>query len=108
MLYSCHVRGASESDSTFSPTSCSVPASVKANILSQNEVVKKIVSEITEEVYKGKAYEELAKFVDKFGSRMTGSEALEASIDYLRDEMQSISAFRNVHTENVTVPKWLR
>jgi carboxypeptidase Q len=92
----------------FSPTSCSVPASVKANIQSHDEAVQEIVSQITHKLYKGMAFQELAKYVDRFGSRMTGSEALEASIDYLRDEMQKIPVFRNVHTENVTVPKWLR
>lgn len=49
----------------------------------------------------------LAEFIDKFGSRMTGSQSLENAIDYMVDKLAEVG-LENVHTENATVPHWER
>ena len=46
----------------------------------------------------------IANFVDKFGSRMTGSQNLEDSIDYVLDIAES-EGLENIHTHDVDVNK---
>jgi carboxypeptidase Q len=53
------------------------------------------------------AYRRLAKLVDTFGPRMSGSENLESAIDWIVDEMKR-DGLENVHTEPVTVTHWVR
>ena len=53
------------------------------------------------------SYERLAKFVDKFGSRVSGSQNLENSIDYMLDVLQK-DELDNVHGEEVEVTNWVR
>ena len=56
---------------------------------------------------KGQTYNRLAEFVDKFGSRLTGSQNLENAIDYMLDALKK-DGLDNVHGEAVTVPHWVR
>lgn len=49
----------------------------------------------------------LSTFIEKFGPRLTGSEALEKSIDYLVDELKT-RGLENVHTEAAPVLHWER
>lgn len=56
--------------------------------------------------FQSHTYSTLASFVDKFGPRMTGTEALENSIDYMVKESREFQL--NVWTENITAPKWER
>lgn len=44
---------------------------------------------------------------DRFGGRMSGSQALEDAIDYMVVELKK-AGLDNVHTENATVPHWER
>jgi len=53
------------------------------------------------------AYQRLARLVDTFGPRMSGSENLERAIDWIVDEMKR-DGLENVHTEPVTVTHWVR
>lgn len=53
------------------------------------------------------AYKRLARLVDGFGHRMSGSESLERAIDWILDEMRR-DGFENVHKEPVTIPRWVR
>lgn len=53
------------------------------------------------------AFERLAYLVDTFGPRFSGTEALEESIDWILQEMQS-DGLENVHGEEVMVPRWVR
>lgn len=44
---------------------------------------------------------------DKFGGRLTGSQNLEDSIDWMLDELKKAD-LENIHTENATVNHWVR
>lgn len=69
--------------------------------------VKQIVDAVLDGDFKHKIWDILATFVDKFGNRLAGTENLEKSIDYL----QSLLVYyelENVHSENVSIPYWVR
>lgn len=53
------------------------------------------------------SYNRLATFVDKFGSRIAGSQNLENAIDYLVEQLKN-DGLDNVHTETAMVPHWVR
>ncbi|XP_075972687.1 carboxypeptidase Q-like [Anticarsia gemmatalis] len=76
-------------------------------IVSYRDVVQSIIEYTVSGPFKGKTYEELAKFVDKFGARITGSEVLEQSIDYMI-ELAREESLNDVFTEDVEVPHWVR
>uniref|UniRef100_A0A2A4IU93 Carboxypeptidase Q n=2 Tax=Heliothis virescens TaxID=7102 RepID=A0A2A4IU93_HELVI len=57
--------------------------------------------------FKGKTYDELAKFVDKFGAKPSGTEVLEKSIDYMI-ELSKEEGLNDIVTEEVEVPRWER
>jgi carboxypeptidase Q len=54
-----------------------------------------------------RAYERLGELVDRFGSRLSGSTALESAIDWVYQEMKA-DGLENVRTEPVMVPHWVR
>ncbi|GAB6027350.1 hypothetical protein CHUAL_001626 [Chamberlinius hualienensis] len=76
-------------------------------IASYRPVAEEIRNFILNGPMKGFTYNFLATFVDKFGSRLTGTQNLEDSIDYIVDWMRE-NQLSNIHTENVTVPVWRR
>src|SRR5687768_13911389 len=53
------------------------------------------------------AYQRLARLVDGFGHRMSGSESLERALDWIVSEMKR-DGLENVRKEPVTVPHWVR
>lgn len=53
------------------------------------------------------AFERMAYMSDTFGPRFSGSKALEESIDWILEEMQS-DGLQNVRGEEVMVPHWVR
>jgi carboxypeptidase Q len=53
------------------------------------------------------AWNRLAELTDKFGPRLSGSESLEAAIDWIIAEMKR-DGLENVRGEPVMVPKWVR
>ncbi|XP_013161560.1 PREDICTED: carboxypeptidase Q-like isoform X1 [Papilio xuthus] len=75
-------------------------------IASYDTVVKDII-EYVSGPFKGKTYDELAKFVDKFGARPSGSKVLEESIDYMIQLTQD-EGLTDITLENVEVPHWVR
>lgn len=87
-------------------TVCQLPDSLRKEIAGYQEVVNKIVNEITEGQFKGKTWDSLAELTDTFGPRMACTEALENAIDYVVENMQKSGI--DVHTENATVPYWTR
>jgi carboxypeptidase Q len=53
------------------------------------------------------AHKRLAKLVDSFGHRLSGSASLEAAIDWILHEMRA-DGLENVRGEPVMVPRWIR
>ncbi len=53
------------------------------------------------------AWNRLAEMTDKFGNRLSGSESLERTLDWVLAQMKS-DGLDNVHGENVMVPHWVR
>lgn len=86
---------------------CSLPTELIDEIASYQTFVNDVSHFVFDGVLKGMAYEAMARFVDKFGSRIVGSQNLENSVDYLTDFMTQLG-FENIHTENATVPHWTR
>ncbi|CAG9791824.1 unnamed protein product [Diatraea saccharalis] len=76
-------------------------------IAGYSEVRDNILNYVLVGDFKTKTYDELAKFVDKFGARPSGTDTLEQSIDYMiqltRDE-----GIDDITTEELEVPQWTR
>ena len=53
------------------------------------------------------AHRRLSELADRFGHRMSGSESLERSLDWIMEEMKR-DGLENVHAEPVTVTHWVR
>lgn len=87
--------------------SCNLPVGLVEEIRSYGPVVNKIIDTVTKGYHKGKTYNELAEFVDKFGARQAGTQNLEDSIDFLLNKFPKYG-LENVHGENVTIPHWVR
>ena len=79
---------------------------IKPQILSLWPDAQRIIDFVVNGTDSGVTYQELAKFVDKFGSRLTGTQNLENSIDYMT-ELLKREHHLNVHEEEVTVPTWV-
>src|SRR5512141_138763 len=62
---------------------------------------------ITAAMADSSAWNRLAEMTDKFGSRLSGSESLERTIDWILAQMKS-DGLQNVHGEKVMVPHWVR
>jgi carboxypeptidase Q len=67
-----------------------------------------IIKYCTEGAGKGKAYDWVANISDTFGHRKIGSEALERAIDSNVEQFKNEYGLTNVHTENATLPSWIR
>ncbi|CAG7786477.1 unnamed protein product, partial [Allacma fusca] len=66
-----------------------------------------IVRLATEGAFKGKTFHDVAEYVDTFGHRITGSESLEKSIDYIEEILRQNGA-TNIQSEEVGVADWRR
>lgn len=53
------------------------------------------------------AWLRLAEFTDRFGPRISGSQALERALDWVLDQMRR-DGLENVHGERAMVPHWVR
>jgi len=62
---------------------------------------------IEEALANDQAFENLTYFVDTFGPRLSGSEALERSIDWLHQQMKE-GDLDSAWTQQVMVPHWVR
>lgn len=85
---------------------CTLPTNVKEEIQSYKNVVRNIIDHVTKGPGKGETYSYLAKFIDRFGNRISGSKNLENAIDYMISFMKSFKL--NVYTQPVQVPHWVR
>lgn len=88
-------------------TACNLPEGLIKEIASYKQTVKKIIDETTKGASKRFTYDQLATFVDTFGSRIAGSENLETAIDYMLNASK-IHNLENVHGERVEIPHWVR
>lgn len=84
-----------------------LPQSLKDEIRSYQSTANKIIEAAINGSFKGRTYNELSYFVDKFGSRIAGSDNLERAIDYMLEKLEQ-DELDNVHGEKVTVPHWVR
>ncbi|XP_037500265.1 carboxypeptidase Q [Rhipicephalus sanguineus] len=78
-----------------------------AEIRSYAPVVQSIIDYVLRGPERNRTYEELAKFVDRFGARISGSRNLENAIDYMV-ELLGRQELDRVYTERVAVPHWVR
>lgn len=74
------------------------------SVVKYKPVTDKIISAARHD---SSAYNRLAELCDTFGSRFSGSESLENSIDWILAQMKK-DGFDNVHLEDAMVPKWVR
>ncbi|OTF78436.1 hypothetical protein BLA29_011868, partial [Euroglyphus maynei] len=57
----------------------------RPQILQLTNDVQRIIDHVMSVNESGRTYRQLAEFVDRFGSRLTGTKNLEDSIDYMMD-----------------------
>ncbi|XP_077296891.1 carboxypeptidase Q-like [Arctopsyche grandis] len=86
---------------------CNLPQTVIDEIAGYANVTNTILDYFIRGPFKGETWKRISDFVDKFGSRISGSQNLEDSIDYviakaIEEELE------NIHTHNVEVPYWQR
>lgn len=98
------VPGNGDGNNTYE---CALPEDLIREIDSYRVTVNRIVEAAVNGSYKGVTWQELSDFVDKFGARISGSRALEDSIDYMMDKSKKLK-LDNVHGEEVEVPHWVR
>ena len=83
----------------------SMPRGAGAQIPSaQRDAARRIIAAATAN---HDAYARLGDLVDGFGSRLSGSVALERAIDWIMEEMKA-DGLQNVRGEPVMVPHWVR
>lgn len=88
-------------------TVCNIPDGFAKEIRSYQDIVNKIINEIVNGKFKGKTWDALEQLVDRFGPRMSCTDALEKATDYVQDAMKT-GGLENVHTEEVIAPQWIR
>lgn len=91
----------------FDSSQCSLSPELLSEIQSYQQVVDRIIEVSTKGDFKGRTYDDLAYFVDEFGPRVSGSDALEKSITFLGEILADLE-MDNVHEEEAVVPMWLR
>lgn len=84
-----------------------VPNTLVKEIQGYQDIANKIIAAARSGPWKGRTYKNLAHFADKFGNRITGSEALEKSIDWAIKRFEE-DKLENVKTEDVNVKHWVR
>lgn len=85
---------------------CNLSQELVEEIANYTSVANRIIEAALGE-YANVTYNTLAEFVDTFGPRMTGSQALDDSIDFLVKNLTA-AGLENVHTEEASVPIWTR
>lgn len=104
------VLGQRSAPVVFHGEGCEGDAPFQAHFKSQVKTIAPDIGRIIEYIRgakeAGTTYESLAYFVDKFGSRLTGTANLEASIDFMLGWLKK-EGHENVHGENVSVPIWV-
>uniref|UniRef100_A0A8D8NHX2 Carboxypeptidase Q n=2 Tax=Culex pipiens TaxID=7175 RepID=A0A8D8NHX2_CULPI len=86
---------------------CNLPDALVQEIRGYQPIVNKIVQRIVGGEFAGKTWESLAELVDTFGARLAGTDQLERTIDWVLERMGR-DGLENVHTEEASVPHWVR
>lgn len=86
------------------PTPAAPPANVPQALV---DAAQKIAAHVQSGSINGRAYNRLAELVDRFGHRLSGSQALEDAIAWTLVQMQQ-DGLVNVRKEKVMVPHWVR
>lgn len=88
---------------------CLISDELRDEIAAYAPTVQRIISSIVGPgaPLAGDTWRSLSEFIESFGPRLTGSAALERSIDWLLGDM-SARGLQNVHGEPVSVPRWER
>ncbi|XP_077296889.1 carboxypeptidase Q-like [Arctopsyche grandis] len=86
---------------------CALSENVRENIANYAQVTNDIIDYFVKGPLKGKTWNSLSEFVDTFGNRLSGTKNLENSIDYMIEKTRE-NNIKNVYTEEVEVPYWLR
>ena len=89
------------------PVSVHISQKLIHDIQNYTDIAKKIINYSLNGSGQNQSYNRLAKFVDKYGARFSGSESLEDSIDYMLYQLQQ-DGFDNVHGEEVNITQWIR
>lgn len=87
---------------------CNLDPVVVEEISKYQDVANQIIDFVTQGGFKGRTFTNMAKFVDTFGPRVSGSLALENSIDYMIKLMNETYGLDNVHGEECIVPQYYR
>lgn len=106
-----HIESAtSRVSNEFNPEICSRPEhkELMERLKKYQPSVDRIKQSVVSGSYKNTTYEGLVDFLDTFGPRISGSVALEKSIDYLQDAFESSQGVDIMWTQPVDVPKWER
>jgi len=99
-------KGESLAEARHDTTTCNLSDQLLAEIRAYQPVVNQIIQAATQGSWRGKTYNNLATFVDKFGYRLSGTQTLEDSIDYILEKMADDGL--DVHSEEASVPHWIR
>ncbi len=85
--------------------SASAPLAAQSSaVAGYRDVATRIIRAATSD---SAAYDRLGRMVDTFGNRLSGSESLERTIDWVLAEMKK-DGLANARTEPVKVPHWVR
>lgn len=106
LLFSQRIGKANTEDNEINECS-DLSSDLKNEIKAYEPLVRNILNEALNGTFKGRTWQELADFVDKFGPRLSGTQILEESIDYVLNKSRSYK-LENVHGEIVKVPHWVR
>jgi len=99
--------GPKSSSEIHQQNNCNLSSDLVKEIASYQNITNLILKTVLNGTFKGRTYNDLGFFVDKFGSRLTGTANLEDAIDFMLSKMEQ-DELDNVHGEEVEVPRWVR
>ncbi|MBN2731709.1 MAG: M20/M25/M40 family metallo-hydrolase [Balneolaceae bacterium] len=81
------------------------PATAQLQPADYSQEAQQIIQELLDDK---EGFQRLTKFVDTYPHRLSGSESLEESIDWIVEKMKEDGELDNIRTQQVTVPHWVR
>ncbi|XP_035712946.1 carboxypeptidase Q-like isoform X1 [Folsomia candida] len=86
---------------------CNLPSFLITEIQNYQPIADEIMNAAISGAWKGRTFEGVTTFVDKYVNRLSGTPELEESIDYMMEKMIA-AGLDNVRGEDVQVPRWIR